>query len=301
MKRYVLSILLLVATVFAFAQGRSGLQIGLDGGMNMRFGQNIKFSPALGGGLDLRYQFLTSVSQTSEVGLQIGVGIASYGSRLQQTLSFSSDIISYSNQPDGTTLAVPITYNIATDIAYTDRQWRVSLPLRLSMRFSGVAIDLGPTLFFPLNNTYTFSTSSGSVDAYFKDYDVHVLNDPSVGIFPANGYNISGEGGQSNLVLSLSGAIGYEWSFARRGVPRAYSRYASADTEHRLSLQLLIDYPLWHNGSVALPPVSLYANAIPAPQITLPELSSPLTIGIRLAYTLFPSSQRKRYKCACQR
>ena len=300
MKRTLTTIILTLCLLPLFAQGRSGFQVGLQGGTNTRF-DNDRTALGFGGGLDIDYVYFASLSSRSQLGVQIGVGVEWTRSALSRRLSAQQDVMTYNPQPDGQMTAIPVHYTLSADAHYTDQQMAATVPVRLALRLSGVAIDVGPTLHFPLRDSYTLSLASGMVDAYFPQYGVHVINDQTMGVFPVTSSDLKGSGVAPRMMLSLGGAIGYEWRFGRQAYPRAYSHYAAAATEHRLTVQLVADYPVWQNSTFTLPPVNIIASAVPMPPISLPALSRPLSIGIRVAYSLFPSTQSRRFPCSCSR
>ena len=300
MKRTLTTILLTLSLLPLFAQGRSGFQVGLQGGINTRF-DNDRPALGFGGNVDIRYVYFADLSLRSQLGFQIGVGAEWTRSALHRRLSAEQDVMTYNRQSNGQMTAIPVHYTLTAEADYTDQQLALSVPIRMALRLSGVSIDLGPTLHFPLRDSYALSLSSGTVDAYFPQYGVHVVNDPTMGVFPATGTDLKGDGVAPRMTLSLGGAIGYEWRFGRQSYPRAYSHYAAAATEHRLTIQVVADYPVWQNSTFTLPPVSIIASAAAMPPVSLPELSRPLTIGLRVAYSLFPSTQSRRFPCSCSR
>ena len=300
MKRLLTIILFVSLLLPVMGQGRSGLQIGLQGAVNTRF-DNDRFAMGEGGALDINYIYLTPISRNAQLGLHLGVGADFAQTVLQRRIGTETDVMTYSAQADGSMITLPVHYTLSADARYNDRQLALTVPLMLALRANGVAVDLGVKLFFPVYDTYALTLQSGEVDAYLTSYGVHIQNDPTMGVFPASQSAMTGSGTAPRCSLSLGAAIGYEWYLGRQNAPRAYSHYASAATERRLSLQLVAEYPVWQNSTFTLPPIAIASSAISLPSIPLPELSKPLTIGIRLAYTLFPSTQRSRFPCSCSR
>lgn len=302
MKKTLLTILLILAALPLLAQGRSGLQVGLHAGTNMRFGKDIAFRPGADVALDLRYVFLAPLGYTSRVGFQVGAGLGYMSSYQQSSITSQTDIIAYSTASDGTPVAVPMRYTVSADANYQDKQWELTVPLLLSFRFGAFALDLGPRFAVGISPSYSLALKNGNVDAYLVDYDVHISNDPSVGIIPTDGLSFGGNSSDTSFALYGVAALGYEWRLGQKGVSvsRYNSPHALEATERSVTLQLVAEYPLWLNQQATMPAVGLSATAFPAPQIELPALVKPLLVGVRVAYTIFPGSD-KRYRCYCFR
>lgn len=299
MKKALLSILLIALALPLLSQARSGLQVGLDVGTNLRFGSGVTPRPGVDGGVDLRYVLLAPVGYASRVGFQVGVGLAYQTSAMQSSLSSQTDITTYSTAADGTVVPVPIRYTVSADALYQESLWKLTVPLLLSFRFGAFALDLGPRFAMGISPAASLTFNNGKVDAYLVDYDVHITDDPSLGVFPAGGQSVSGTSGTP---FALSGviALGYEWHLGQKGIsPSRYnSPYALEATERYVTLQFFAEYPFWQNTQTTMPDISLSASAFSAPQITLPAPAKPVSFGVRVAYTIFPGSDH-RYRCYC--
>ena len=298
MRKWVVSILLMLS-VALWGQGRSGLQVGLQGGTNMRFGSSQTPRPGVEGGLDVNYSFMAPINYAAAIGFRVGVGIESKRTFMIAHIASQTDLTASSLSNGGQT-AVPIHYTIAADANYEDARWTAKLPILLAVRISGFKLELGPQVSFPLQGTYTYALSNGEVDAYLVNQDVHIYNEPTLGMFPAVGTDGKGNLTSPSLALSAVAALGYEWQIGRSSRLGSRSRYAIAKTEHTLSVQLYAEYPLWQNAQMPLPAVNLWATAVPAPVVSLPELTKPVSFGVRLAYSLFPGSG-KMNGCVCER
>ncbi len=300
MKKALLAILTLLLTLPAFPQGRNGLQVGVQGGTNLRFGSGIQPRPGGSFAADLRYVFLTPVGYMSRVGFQLGAGLGWQTSFQRSSVSSQTDITAYNHASDGTLVPVPIRYTIAADANYQDKQWELTVPLLLSFRFGAFALDLGPRFALGISPSYTLTLNNGTIDAYLIDYDVHITDDPSIGAIPSNGQSFGGSVSGSAFALYGVAALGYEWHLGMKGVsPSRYnSPHALESTERYVTLQFYAEYPFWQNQNLTMPNVSISASAFPAPQISLPALAKPVSFGVRVAYTIFPGSD-KRYRCYC--
>ncbi|MBP5476823.1 MAG: hypothetical protein J6Y00_03970 [Paludibacteraceae bacterium] len=299
MKKAFLTILVLSLVLPLFSQGRSGLQVGLEVGTNLRFGSGVSPRPGADAGADLRYVFLAPVGYASRVGFQVGAGLGYQTSYQRSSVSSQADITAYSTVADGSVVPVPIRYTVSADAVYQDKQWKLTVPLLLAFRFGAFALDLGPRFAMGISPVRSLAFSNGTVDAYLVDYDVHITDDPSIGVFPADGQSVEGASG-TPFALSGVMALGYEWHLGRNGMsPSRYnSPYALEATERFVTLQFFAEYPFWQSSQAAMPDVSLSATAFPAPQISLPALAKPVTFGVRVAYTIFPGSDQ-RYRCYC--
>lgn len=301
MKKLLLAILVSVAVLPLFAQGRSGLQVGLNLGTNMRFGKDVSLRPGFDGALDLRYVFLSPMGYSSQVGLQVGVGLG-YMTSFQRSSIASQTDVAASSVSGGTPVVVPIRYTVSADADYQDKQWELTIPLMLSFRFGAFALDLGPRFAIGISPTYSLTLRNGSVDAYLMDYDVHITDDRSIGFIPSDGLSYGGSVSGTPFALYGVAALGYEWRLGQKGAPvsRYNSPHALESTYRTVTLQFVAEYPFWQSAQAAMPNVSLSATAFPAPQVSLPALGKPVCLGVRVAYTIFPGTD-KRYRCYCFR
>ena len=299
MKKTFLAIVFLSLALPLLSQARSGLQVGLDVGTNLRFGSGVSPRPGVDGGIDLRYVLLTPVGYASRVGFQVGAGLAYQTSAQRSSISSQADITTYSTAADGTVVPVPIRYTVSADALYQENVWKLTVPLLFSLRFGAFALDLGPRFALGISPAHSLTFSNGKVDAYLVDYDVHITDDPSMGVFPTDAQSVEAASGTP---FALSGvlALGYEWHLGLKGIsPNRYnSPYALEATERFVTLQFFAEYPFWQNTQTTMPDISLSATAFPAPQIALPALAKPVSFGVRVAYTIFPGSD-KRYRCYC--
>ena len=298
MKKTILTILLLPVALSVFAQARSGLQVGLDAGTNLRFGSGISPRPGVDAGADLRYVLLAPVGYASRVGFQLGAGLGWQTSSQHSSFSSETDVAPVSDVADGSLVPIPIHYTVSADAVCQERLWKLTFPVLFSFRSGAFALDLGPRFALGISPAATLTLSNGSVDAYLVDYDVHITDDPSAGVVPSEAIALT----SSDMPFAVSGllALGYEWHLGQNGIsPNRYnSPYALEATERYVTLQFFAEYPFWQSSQAAMPDVSLSATAFPAPQISLPALAKPVTFGVRVAYTIFPGSDQ-RYRCYC--
>lgn len=285
----------------ALAQGRSGLQVGVQGGTNLRFGSGIQPRPGGAFAADLRYVFLAPVGYASRIGFQTGAGVGYQTSFQRSSVNSQADMTAISTAADGSLVEVPIHYTVSADADYRDKQWELTVPFLVSFRFGAFALDLGPRFALGLSPSRTLTLNNGSTDAYLIGYDVHIANDPSLGAIPSGGQSFGGESGSSYALYGVT-ALGYEWHLGMKGMsPNRYnSPYALEATERYVTLQFYAEYPFWQSPALAMPEVSLSATAVSAPKIALPALVRPVSFGVRVAYTIFPGSDQ-RYRCYCFR
>ena len=302
MKHTLLAIFFLLLALPSFAQGRSGLQVGVQGGTNLRFGGDVKPRPGVDFAIDLRYVFLASLGYSSRVGFQTGAGIGYQNSYQRSSITSQADFTAVSTASDGTQVPVPIRYTVSAEADYSDKQWELTVPLLLSFRFGSFALDLGPRLAIGLSPSYSVTLNKGSVDAYLVDYDVHISNDPSIGAIPVGGLSLGSKDLGTTYSLYGVAALGYEWRLAKKGemVSRYNSPHALESTYSTVTFQLFAEYPVWLSQQTSMPSFSLQTTAFPAPQVALPALVKPVSVGLRVAYTIFPGSD-KRYRCYCFR
>ena len=236
------------------------------------------------GALDLRYTFYCDVSNTASMGLAVGAG-AGYGSTVLQ----GTNVDAFSNTDY---LGNQLDYTATTAFQQTDRFAKAEASLLLAMRFGGVTLNIGPRFMMPFADSHLLKVTQSTIDAYFPQYNVHVVNEQATGVLPTPLMR------QEKLSLPkynllLAAELGYEWTF---------------DKQHIIGLQAYMDFGVWSfNSSTALPltqfvsvsPIMDATNPTPIVTVASPEMYIKgrryLDFGIRVYYA-FSIESDKGYK-----
>lgn len=128
------------------------------------------------GALDLRYTFYCDVSNTASMGLAVGAG-AGYGSTVLQ----GTNVDAFSNTDY---LGNQLDYTATTAFQQTDRFAKAEASLLLAMRFGGVTLNIGPRFMMPFADSHLLKVTQSTIDAYFPQYNVHVVNEQATGVLP---------------------------------------------------------------------------------------------------------------------
>ena len=236
------------------------------------------------GALDLRYTFYCDVSNTASMGLAVGAG-AGYGSTVLQ----GTNVDAFSNTDY---LGNQLDYTATTAFQQTDRFAKAEASLLLAMRFGGVTLNIGPRFMMPFADLHLLKVTQSTIDAYFPQYNVHVVNEQATGVLPTPLMR------QEKLSLPkynllLAAELGYEWTF---------------DKQHIIGLQAYMDFGVWSSNSSAALPLTQFVSVSPIMDATNPTptvtVASPemyikgrryLDFGIRVYYA-FSIESDKGYK-----
>ena len=294
-KRFILILctLYIVPLYFTLKAHNSMLSIGVRGGgqtylPTAALGASGEVRPGFGGTgtLDLRYTFYGCLTDRFGIGFTLGAG-AGYGtSAIKGT---SSD--SYTNYDY---LGNQIDYSINAAYKQSDRFAKAEASLMAAFCFGNIILNVGPRVMMPFATKSDITLSETTIDAYYPQYNVHVINEQITGKLDNSQFTMhNSQCAIPKYSLLIAAEVGYEWYF---------------NDKTCLGLQLYADVGVWNKPSavsyqpsalIQVAPITDAANPVPA--ITVgsiePMIASRryLDFGLR-AYVAFSLIQDAYYK-----
>ena len=288
-EKFILILCLLVFVVSPIKAQTSVLSVGVRGGGQMWLpsaatGVTAKVQSGLGytGALDLRYTYYGEVANNVSLGVGIGFG-AGYGTTALK--GTNTDVFSNTDY-----LGNQLDYTVTAAFRQTDQWVKGEASLLFAMRFGGVTVNIGPRFMMPFAASRLLTITQSTIDAYFPQYNVHVVNELTTGVLQTpfvRKENVSLP--QYNLLLAAE--IGYEWAF----------------DAHIVGVQAYMDCGVWNiNSSAALQltrlifvsPITDATNPPPTVTVASPEMYVTgrryLDFGIRVYYAFSLTSQTRR-------
>ncbi len=106
-----------------------------------------------------------------------------------------------------------IDYTIsAAEVNEKNAQLQLEIPLLFSIRHqTGVFANIGPKVMIPLYSHYNQRLTDPSIDAYYPQYGVHVVNEDITGKIQEEQQRSGGRWEAAKVHVVLTGEIGYEW------------------------------------------------------------------------------------------
>ena len=274
-------VLCLLSCIFIPTKANNSLiGIGVRGGGQMLMppaGSAEALQAGIGGmgAIDLRYTFYGCFTDRIGMGFVVGAG-AGYGtSSLTGTHTDQYTNIDY--------LGNRIDYTIDSKYRISDKFVQANASLMLAFCFGQFTVNIGPRFMMPLTASPTLTLDEVHINAYYPQYDVHVIDQPVTGALetPYTLHNTPYTNNKYNLLLGAE--IGYEWYVTDRTC---------------LGVQLFADISVWskytpytvHNTPlIAVGNISDASN--PTPSVTVNAFSGPtgtryLDFGLR-AYVAF--------------
>ena len=235
------------------------VSVGVRGGGQMWLpsaatGVTAKVNSGIGytGALDLRYTYYGDV--TDDIGIGFGVGFgAGYGTTALQGTSHDE----FSNTDY---LGNQIDYTVNAAFQQNDQWIKGEASLLFAMRFGGVTINIGPRLMMPFAASHLLRVNQSTIDAYYPQYNVHVVNELATGELQTpyvRKENVTLP--QYNLLLAAE--IGYEWNFGK----------------HIVGVQAYMDCGVWNNYRSAATSVTQFISVSPIIDATNPPPT--VTVG----------------------
>jgi|GEM_PF-3075251 len=172
-------------------------------------GSEAKGKIGIGGTLDARFGWYAPAGYSSVlVGLQTGVAVG-YGTfRVEGTTTDRFTRVDY--------LGNNIDYTVTGMYTRTSQQLTFEVPLLFALRtLGGWYMNIGPKLLLPLTGKNTTNVKDLTIDAYYSQYDVHVINRLVTGKGPVAPFTLSENKSllpQFTLLVSLE--TGYEWELS---------------------------------------------------------------------------------------
>ena len=212
------------------------------------------------GTLDLRYTFYGYLTEQIGMGFALGAG-AGYGT----TALAGNRTDTYSNTDY---LGKQMDYTIPSTFKQTAQFARAEATLMMAFCFGNVTVNIGPRFMMPFAAKSTLTITDVSIDAYYPEYYVHVVNKPISG-YLATPYSQTVTSALPKYNVLMSAELGYEWCF---------------DEKNCLGVQLYADVSVWNNYTanppaatplVVVAPITDAVN--PVPEVTVN--SSALTVN----------------------
>ena len=237
------------------------------------------------GALDLRYTFYGCLTDRFGIGFTLGAGIG-YGS----TGIKGNHTDTYTNFDY---LGNQMDYTVSSAFKQTDRFAKGEATLMASFCFGNVILNVGPRFMLPFAASSSLTISDATIDAYYPQYNVHVINELITGKLETP--YTSNQSPITNYQYSvlIGTELGYEWYFSSKSC---------------LGFQLYADVGVWNKPSavsyqpsalIQVAPITDATNPVPA--ITIgsiePIIASRqyLDFGVRVYYA-FSVSEDRGYK-----
>lgn len=174
--------------------------------------------------LDLQYaHYWRRGSWKSAYGILTGVSLAYSRSGLGSGVDTTNTVSAGGHK---------IEYTIsAEDINEKDGQLQVEVPLMFSMVTNkGFFLNIGPRFIVPVYTHYNQSITKPTIDAYFPDMGVHVVNQDITGNVSEDLKDTKGRWSASKINVLVGAELGYEWTLRNQnalglGVYGNYSVY----------------------------------------------------------------------------
>lgn len=235
--------------------------------------------------VDFRYAYYGKINKHTRVGIMFGAGFGygSCGVRGNNTDNFSNTDYS-SNKID---------YAATTDFKQSEQFANADFSLLLALRHNGFVAQIGPRLILPFSVKRTLRINDASIDAYYKQYDVHVVNEIITGKLETP-YDITDKTQKWN-VITLAIEMGWEWKLGYRspnsvGI-QAYANIGSRNGKTPAYSRLINVSPI-SNPSDPIPDVTVgWADSLISKRAYL-------DFGLRMYYAFSPntSSSLKFFK-----
>ncbi len=210
------------------------IAFGPKGGLASFLPQNGKWPASRPGNMGYIGAFDIDYTYTAMNHRQFGIGV-----HTGLTVGYTSNrqsVYLLEQFPYTDVLGNEIDYRITADnVTERNSELVVSIPVQLALRYKGFYANLGVRAQLPLMQKFTQTITDVSVDAYYKQYDVHVVDKPATGLLAKADYNMQGDWQGSKVDILLSGELGY---------------YIPVGEKLVVGLGLFADYSVW----------SLYSN-----------------------------------------
>ena len=234
MRKKILTIIVLLATYSCLIAQPHYVSVGLRGGAGSYL--------AAGGVLDNRLaaNFMVDAGYTYfwpvdnvELGIHTGLSFGYTGGRYRMALDEQYRNIDY--------LGHPMDYTItAESVQEKVNGFTMEIPAMFAFRWNGMVMNAGMKLQVPMYYRYHQQLSSTTVQAYYPDYDVTVVDEKITGIVDPSDYAKSGRRDIGNVSLLLGLELGYEWQLTPSDMiglmgyldGALYSHPAGQHTEH---------------------------------------------------------------------
>lgn len=243
---------------------------------------NVKGDIGYGGTLDLRYTFYGCFTDRIGMGFTLGAGVGygTAGLRGNHTDNYSNT--DYLNRQ--------IDYTATSTLRQTNRFARAEASLMLAFCFGNVIVNIGPRFMMPFAAKSGLTITDASIDAYYPDYHVHVVDKLITGyLVTPYAQTVTSSLPKYNVLMCAE--LGYEWYF---------------DERNCMGIQLFADVAVW-NDFIANPvsaapfiqvaPITDAANPVPAVTVNAPSsLASSqryLDFGLRLYYAFSVNGKEK--------
>ena len=280
-----ISHILLICTLYSilcapsFAQ-TSVLSIGVRGGGQtwlpaMVPGASGEVQKTFGGtgALDLRYTLYYCFTSRFGLGFTFGAGVGYTSSGLKGTNTDKYTNTDYLNNK--------LDYTVTSSFKQTDNFAQAEASLMFAMCFGNVIVNIGPRFMMPFAATSTLTLDQASIDAYYPQYNVHIVEKQITGYIETL-YTQTNNSELPKYHLLLAAEVGYEW-------------YIKGN--HALGFQLYSSIGLWNSPSpvTANPSPLIQVHPITDAKSPVPDISvnSPLFLldsrryidfGVRIYY-----------------
>lgn len=164
------------------------------------------------GFFDMNYTCYFVKSKTLSFGPRVGFSFGYSASGM--TMRYKDSFVNHDYE------GREIDYTISgANIDENFKQWQIEVPVMAALRYNGFLFNLGVKCMLPLSWQINQTIQGAKIDAYYPDYDVHVVDELITGEF--NGANQDSKLDQKSTVnfpkvnLMASLEFGYEWKLGK--------------------------------------------------------------------------------------
>lgn len=234
MHKKILILIVLLATYCGLSAQAHYVSVGLRGGAGSYLAAGDKLDNKLAANfmVDAGYTYFWPIDNI-ELGIHTGLSLGYTGGRYQMVLNEQYRNIDY--------LGHPMDYTITAESAQEKvNGFAMEIPVMMAFRWNGLVMNAGLKLQVPMWYRFHQQLSPTTIQAYYPDYNVAVINEKITGVVDEADYTKSGKRDIGDFSLLLGLEIGYEWQLTPSdmigvmgyfdGAP--YSHPAGQHTEH---------------------------------------------------------------------
>ena len=156
--------------------------------------------------LDVQYSYLLP-HKDMQIGITTGLdfGYAGGGYKASHVDQFTN--VDYLGQ------TIDYTNTVGSIVERT-HSFALEIPVLFALHYKGLVFHAGIKVQVPCWYQYTQTMRNLNIDAYYRDYNVHVANELVTGKLPQDEYTTKGNRDVADVSILLSADLGYEWQVA---------------------------------------------------------------------------------------
>ena len=292
MTKKILTILLVFLPLIAQAHN-SMVSIGVRGGgqtfLSSTTDPSSSVKPGFGpaGTAELRYTFYGCFTDRIGMGFTLGAGVGFGSTAIQGT-----HVDTYTNTDY---LGHPMDYTVSSSFRQREQFAKAEATLMASFCFGNVIVNIGPRFMMPFAAKSNLTVTDVSIDAYYPEYYVHVVDQPITG-YLATPYSQTVNNILPTYNVLMTAEVGYEWY---------------VNDKSCLGFQLYADVGVWNKKGdglsvtgygvplIQVSPITDAAN--PVPDVKVNSLDGKVTsrryldFGLRVYYAFSVSKEKNNH------